>query len=193
MMRIGNIPGSTRPNCVGEQVARWVLDASSRRRDAEFELIDLRDYPLRHLDEPLPAVRSCEYQHAHTRAWSSEIDSFDGFVIVTAEYNHSVPGVLKDTLDYLYEEWNHKVVGLVSYSSVGGARAAEHLRLVCGALEMVVVPRQLALLLLTDFQNFTTFTPGSYSLAALDSLLDQIVAWGATLAALRATHRAAAA
>ena len=123
MTRIGIILGSTRPNRNGEQVARWVYDLASRRGDAEFELLDLRDYPLPHLDEPLSPSFG-QYQNAHTKVWASKIASFDGFVIVTAEYNHSIPGVLKNALDYLYTEWNNKAVGFVSYGGAGGARAA---------------------------------------------------------------------
>ena len=77
MIRIGIILGSTRPNRNGEQVAKWVYDVASRRSDAEFELIDLRNYPLPHLDEPLPA-RFGQYQHEYTRAWADKIASFDG-------------------------------------------------------------------------------------------------------------------
>ncbi|MER6163288.1 NAD(P)H-dependent oxidoreductase [Streptomyces violaceorubidus] len=101
MTRIGIILGSTRPNRNGEQVAGWVHDAASRRTDAEFELIDLRDHPLPHLDEPLGAMHGHD-QHAHTRAWAARIASFDGFVMVTPEYNRSTSGVLKNALDYLY-------------------------------------------------------------------------------------------
>jgi NAD(P)H-dependent FMN reductase len=54
MIKIGIILGSTRPNRGGGQVATWVHDVASRRSDAEFELLDLRDYPLPHLDEPMP-------------------------------------------------------------------------------------------------------------------------------------------
>jgi NAD(P)H-dependent FMN reductase len=191
MIRIGIIVGSTRPNRNGEQVARWVYEVASHRPDAEFELIDLRDYPLPLLDEPLPALRG-KYQHAHTRAWSRTIAAFDGFVIVTPEYNHSTSGVLKNALDFLYAEWNNKAVGFVSYGGVGGARAAEHLRLVCGALQMADVPQQVAVSLLTEFENRTTFKPSDYSVAALDALLNQVVAWSTALAPLRAASPAAA-
>jgi len=89
--RIGIILGSTRPNRNGEQVAHWVLEVASRRRDAYFELLDLRDYPLPHLDEPLPPSFG-QYQNEHTRQWAAKIASFDGFVIVTPEYNHGTSG-----------------------------------------------------------------------------------------------------
>ena len=184
MTRIGIILGSTRPNRNGEQVAKWVYGIAARRDDAEFELVDLRDYPLPHLDEPLPPAMG-QYQNEHTRQWAEKIASFDGFVIVTPEYNHSTSGVLKNAIDYLFAEWNNKAVGFVSYGAVGGARAAENLRLVAGELQMADVRQQVALALLTEFENFSVFKPGDYNLAALDTLLDQVVAWSTALAPLR--------
>ena len=191
MTRIGIILGSTRPNRNGEQVARWVYDIASRRSDAEFELVDLRDYPLPHLDEPLPPSMG-QYQNEHTRQWAEKIASFDGFVIVTPEYNHSTSGVLKNAIDYLYAEWNNTAVGFVSYGAVGGARAAEHLRLVAGELQMADVRQQVALSLLTEFENFSVFKPNDYNLAALDILLDQVIAWSNALAPLRQATATAA-
>ena len=93
--------------------------------------------------------------------------------------------MLKNAIDYLYAEWNNKAVGFVSYGAVGGARAAEHLRLVAGELQMADVRQQVALSLLTDFENFSVFKPGDYNVAALNTLLDQVVAWSTALAPLR--------
>jgi NAD(P)H-dependent FMN reductase len=184
MTRIGIILGSTRPNRNGEQVARWVYDNAVGRTDAEFELVDLRDYPLPHLDEPLPPSMG-QYQNEHTKQWADKIASFDGFIFVTPEYNHSTSGVLKNAIDYLYAEWNNKAAGFVSYGSVGGARAAEQLRLIAGELQMADVRQQVALSLLTEFENFSVFQPGDYNRAALNTLLDQVIAWSTALAPLR--------
>jgi NAD(P)H-dependent FMN reductase len=184
MTRIGIILGSTRPNRNGEQVARWVHQIASRRGDAQFELVDLRDYPLPHLDEPLPPAMG-QYQNEHTRQWAAKIASFDGFVFITPEYNHGTSGVLKNAIDYLYTEWNNKAAGFVSYGGVGGARAAEHLRLVAGELQMADVRQQVTLSLLTDFENFSVFKPSDYTQAALETLLDQVIAWSTALAPLR--------
>jgi NAD(P)H-dependent FMN reductase len=184
MTRIGIILGSTRPNRNGEQVAKWVYETAALRSDADFELVDLRDYPLPHLDEPLPPSMG-QYQNDHTKEWSDKIASFDGFVIVTPEYNHSTSGVLKNAIDYLYAEWNNKAVGFVSYGAVGGARAAEQLRLISGELQMADVRQQVALSLLTDFENYSVFRPSAYHVAALNTLLDQVVAWSSALAPLR--------
>jgi NAD(P)H-dependent FMN reductase len=192
--RIGIILGSTRPNRNGEQVAKWALDIAARRDDAEFELVDLRDYPLPHLDEPVsPAYSQGKYQTEGAHRWAEKIASFDGFVIVTPEYNHSTSGVLKNALDYLYKEWNNKAVGFISYGGAGGARAAEHLRLVAGELQMADVRQQVTLSLVTEFENFSVFKPGDYNVAALDTLLDQVVAWSTALAPLREKAQAAAA
>jgi NAD(P)H-dependent FMN reductase len=184
MTRIGIILGSTRPNRNGEQVAKWVYEIASARGDAEFELVDLLDYPLPHLDEPLPPSMG-QYQNEHTRQWAEKIASFDGFVFVTPEYNHSTSGVLKNAIDYLYAEWHNKAAGFVSYGGVGGARAAEHLRLIAGELQMADVRQQVALSMLTEFENFSVFRPGEYNRAALDTLLDQVIAWSKALAPLR--------
>jgi NAD(P)H-dependent FMN reductase len=184
MTRIGIILGSTRPNRNGEQVARWVLSIAEQRTDAEFELIDLRDYPLPHLDEPVPPSMG-DYRNEHTRQWAGKIASLDGFVFVTPEYNHGTSAVLKNAIDFLYAEWNNKAVGFVSYGVMGGALAAEHLRLVAGELQMADVREQVALSLMTEFENFSVFQPGDYSLAKLNALLDQVIAWSTVLAPLR--------
>jgi NAD(P)H-dependent FMN reductase len=191
VIRIGIILGSTRPNRNGEQVAQWVYDMASRRSDAEFELIDLRDHPLPHLDEPMSPFVG-QYQNQHTKAWANTISSFDGFVMVTPEYNHTTSGVLKNAIDYLYAEWCNRAVGFVSYGLDGGARAAEHLRLVCGALQMADVSAQVTLSLLTEFENYAVLKPGDRSVAVLDMLLDQVVAWSIALAPLRAASLATA-
>ncbi|MCP2314676.1 NAD(P)H-dependent FMN reductase [Nocardia amikacinitolerans] len=184
MMRIGIVLGSTRPNRKGPQVAQWVLDTASQRGDAEFGLIDLRDHPLPHLDEPAPPMFGPSV-HEATRAWAERIAPFDGFVVVTPEYNSGVPGVLKNAIDHLCAEWADKAVGFVSYGVGGGARAVVQLRTVCGTLGMADVSYQVAISVLTDFENHTTFTPRDHHVAALHKTLDQVVAWSAALAPLR--------
>jgi NAD(P)H-dependent FMN reductase len=186
MTRIAIILASTRPNRRGDQVAAWVHDVATRRTDAEFALLDLRDHPLPHLDEPEPPARG-DYRHEHTRAWAATIAPFDGFVFVTCEYNHTMPGVLKNALDHLYAEWANKAVGLVSYGGLsGGSRAAEQLRLVCGALGLADVSRQVVLSVVTEFADFTRFAPSAFSAGELDAMLDEVVAWSGALAPLRA-------
>src|SRR5437899_11329762 len=182
--RMAIIIGSTRPGRNGEAVAKWVYEIAQKRTDAEFELVDIKDFNLPLLDEPMPPIMG-QYSKSHTKEWADKIGSFDGFVFVTPEYNHGTSGVLKNAIDYLYAEWNNKAVGFVSYGAVGGARAAEHLRLVAAELQMADVRQQVALSLITEFENFTVFKPGDYNLDALTVLLDQVIAWSAALAPLR--------
>lgn len=184
MINIGILLGSTRPGRRGEQVARWVLDRASRREDATFELVDLLDHPLPFLDEPTPKALG-QYSREHTKAWSATIAAFDGYVMVTPEYNHSCSPVLKNAIDYLHLEWHDKAVGFVSYGGVGGARAAEQLRLVCGAVQLADVSPQVALSLATEFAD-DVLTPGAYNEMALGMTLDHVVAWSTALAPLRA-------
>ena len=123
MVKIAVVVGSTRPGRRSRQVADWVMARATSRGGAEFEMLDLADYSLPLLDEPMPPSLG-NYQHEHTEAWARAVPRFDGFIFVTAEYNHSVPGVLKNALDFLYAEWNNKAAGFVSYGSAGGVRAA---------------------------------------------------------------------
>ncbi|MFF5232920.1 NADPH-dependent FMN reductase [Dactylosporangium sp. NPDC000521] len=184
MTRIAIIVGSVRPGRYSRLVADWVLETAARRDDAEFEIVDLADHPLPHLDEPIPASAG-QYANEHTKAWSRVVGSFDGYVFVTPEYNHSTTGVLKNAIDYLYAEWNNKAAGFVGYGVVGAARAVEHLRLIAAELQLATVCSQVALSFYTDFENFTKLTPGQAQLDALDATLGQVVAWSDALAKLR--------
>jgi NAD(P)H-dependent FMN reductase len=186
MLRIAIVVGSTRPGRKADAVARWVQQLASTRNDAEYDVVDLADHNLPLLDEPVPPTRG-RYQHAHTKAWSRVVDSYDGFVFVTPEYNHSTSGALKNALDYLYREWNNKAAGFVGYGTAGGARAVEHLRLVMGELQVADVRVQVALSLRTDFENFTTFAPAAHHERTVHAMLDQLVAWSGALQPLRAT------
>jgi NAD(P)H-dependent FMN reductase len=185
MTKIAIILGSTRPGRNGEAVAKWVLDIAKQRSDAEYELVDIADYHLPHLDEALPPTLG-QYAHPHTLAWAEKIGSFDGFVFVTPEYNHSTSGALKNAIDFLYGEWNNKAAGFVSYGSVGGTRAVEHLRLVMGELQVADVRNQVALSLFTDFENFSEFRPAQHQAEAVGPMLDQVVSWSTALASVRA-------
>ena len=192
-LRIGIILGSTRPGRKGAQVAEWVLEQASKRDDATYELIDIADFNLPHLDEEVPASLGM-YANEHTKAWASTIASYDGFVIVTPEYNHSTSGALKNAIDFIYGEWNNKAVGFVSYgSAASGARAVEHLRLIVAELQMADVRQQVGISLITDFEGYTTMKPIPHHEAPLATLLDQLVSWSSALQTVRTESAAIAA
>ena len=184
MLKVAIILGSTRPGRNGEAVARWVHQLAQKRTDAQFELVDLQDFNLPLLDEPMPPSMG-QYSKPHTKAWAAKITSFDAFVFVTPEYNHGTSGALKNALDYLYAEWNNKSAGFVSYGSAGGARAVEQLRLVMAELQIADVRSQVMLSLFTDFENMSVFKPADYHQKSLNGMLDQLIAWGGALKSLR--------
>ncbi len=184
MLRIAIVIGSTRPGRNAEGVADWVYEIARQRDDAEFEVVDIRDFDLPLLDEPLPPSLG-QYSKPHTLAWAAKIDSFDGFVFVTPEYNHGPSGALKNAIDYLYAEWKNKAAGFVGYGAVGAARAVEQLRLILAELHVATVRQQIALSLYTDFENYTRLKPEQRHVAALNTMLDEIVAWGGALKTLR--------
>jgi NAD(P)H-dependent FMN reductase len=184
-LNIGIIIGSTRPGRLGIQVANWVYEQASARGDAHFELIDLLDYNLPHLDEALPPSMG-QYANEHTKTWAAKIATFDAFIFVTPEYNHSTSGALKNAIDFLYAEWNNKAAGLVSYgASSSGTRAAEHLRLIFGELQIADVRQQVAISLVNDFENYQTFKPTEFHAATLSVLIDQVISWGTALRTVR--------
>lgn len=183
-MKIGIIIGSTRPNRVGEQVGRWVFEQAKSFGQADYELVDLKTFNLPLLDEPVPPAKG-QYSKPHTIAWSQKIDSFDGFVFVTPEYNHSTSGALKNALDFIYREWNNKACGFVSYGSAGGTRAVEQLRLIAAELQMASVRNQVTLSLHTDFENFTTFRPDPRHTKSLQDTLGQVAKWSGALKSVR--------
>jgi NAD(P)H-dependent FMN reductase len=141
MKKILVIMGTTRQNRSSETVAKWAMKNLPETKNTTYELVDLRDWNLPMFDEPMPPLAS---QGAYTnkvgQEWLNKAKEADGFVIVTAEYNHSIPGVLKNALDYWYSGWtNHKPVSFISYGATsGGIRAVEHLRQV--ALELRMIP-----------------------------------------------------
>ena len=118
--------------------------------------------------------------------WSATIAPLDAFVFVTPEYNHATCGALKNAIDFLYREWNNKAAGFVGYGSAGGVRAVENLRLVMSEVQIAAVRAQVALLLATDFENYSTFKPAPHHDKTLKAMLDQLNAWGNAMRTLRA-------
>ena len=134
--RIGVIIGSTRDTRLADKPAQWLIEQARTRQDMDFELVDLRDYELPFFDE-MASNLWMPSSDPKAVAWQSKVGEFDGYIVLTAEYNHSITGALKNALDQAYKEWNHKPMAAVGYGGVGAARAIEHLRGIAVELQMV--------------------------------------------------------
>jgi NAD(P)H-dependent FMN reductase len=176
-LNIGIILGSTREGRLSPQVGEWVKKIAEERNDANYEIVDIADYKL-------PLLGEADATEQATK-WNEKLNSLDGFVFIVQEYNHSISASLKNALDYAREAWNNKSAGIVSYGSVGGARAAEHLRGILGELSVADVRVHPALSLFTDFDSNGKFTPADLHLTNLNGMLDQVLAWGGALKTLR--------
>jgi NAD(P)H-dependent FMN reductase len=189
-LKIAIILGSTRPGRTGAIVAEWFHQLACRRPECEagevvYELVDVADFELPMFDEPVPPAFG-QYEHPHTKAWSEAIASFDGYIFVTAEYNHSIPGALKNAIDFLYHEWGDKAAGFVSYGvDANGVRAIEHLRLVMGELRVADVKGIVSLSIFDDFDDNRALTPRAHVPRQVDALLDQLLRWSGAMKTLR--------
>jgi NAD(P)H-dependent FMN reductase len=134
--KIAVIIGSTRPTRFADVPAQWILKQAQARGDLEVTLVDLRDHPLPFFDE-MASNMWMPSQNPEAIRWQQTIGGFDGYIFVVAEYNHSLPGVLKNALDQAYKEWNRKPFTAIGYGSTGAARAIEHLRCIAVELQMV--------------------------------------------------------
>lgn len=186
MIKIQILTGSSRPGRFNIQPAEWILEQAKKRTDIEVELVDLQKVALPFLNEPHSPMQR-KYEHAHTKDWSAVIAEADGFIFVTPEYNHSYSPILKNAIDHLYHEWNHKPVSFLSYGSLaGGSRAVEHLRTIAAELKMYDLREQIM------FPNYWDHldADGSYSFteaqeAQAADLLDSLVFWATELKASR--------
>lgn len=180
MSKIKIILGSTREGRVGDKIANWVLEKANNRKEFETELIDLRDWPLPFFNSstlPSSVKDSKGYENPLTQKWSEKINSADGFIIVTCEYNHGYPGVLKNALDHLYHEWNGKPIAFVGYGySANGGRVISHLRDVVAELQMLQTRNEVDVPLWATLNQKGEFDGKNYD-SRLENLFDQLVSF----------------
>src|SRR6478672_6151814 len=180
------IVASTRPGRVGLAVGQWVRDRAVEHGAFDVELIDLAEVNLPFLDEP-KHPRLGQYQHQHTRDWSAKIAAGDAFVFVTPEYNHSFNAPLKNAIDYLYAEWQHKPVGFVSYGGVAaGARALQQLKQVVTALKLLPITEAVNIPFVAQFLEDGAIVANDVMEQAAVAMLDELVRVEAALRPLRA-------
>jgi NAD(P)H-dependent FMN reductase len=187
-LRIGIVLGSTRVGRFADRPAEWLLGHANKRGGAAFELVDLRDYPMPFFDAPKSPLREPP-ANEHARRWAHKVGELDGFVFVTAEYNHSIPAVLKNALDFVYGEFNRKPASFVGYGNAGGARGIEQLRLMLVELQVaplrsaVHIGREAFVAMLMHGKTFADFSQLDQ---AADVMLDELLWWADALRAKRA-------
>lgn len=185
--KIGIVVGSTRPNRFADKPTDWIAKIARARGDIEVEVLDLRDYPMPFFNEPMsPAWGPSQDEVA--QKWQKKVAELDGFIFIAAEYNRGPTAVLKNAIDYAYNEWNKKAVTFVGYGGVGGARAVEQLRL--HAVELQMAPTRAAVhILLPDFlavlQQGKSLDELPHLHQSAEQALDQLVWWTKALKTAR--------
>jgi len=190
-IKIHIIVGSTRQNRFSKKPAQWIYEEAKKRKGLRVELLDLRNYPLPFFDElASPTYLKGKYSNVVAKKWVKKIAEADGYIIVTPEYNHGYPAVLKNAMDYPYFEWNKKAVGFVSYGSVAGVRAVEQLRQVTIELQMapirtsIHIPWQLYLEA-TNKKGTDSLSPFAALKNQTELFLDQLTWWTEALKTAR--------
>lgn len=179
-MKFAVIIGSTRRGRRGDQVGHWVArhagdTGAAAGSGATFEVVDLADFNLGMFEDDVhPAVANKSYSDPATQMWSDTIDAYDGYILVTPEYNHSVPAPMKNAFDMLFAEWRHKPISIVSYGAAGGIRAAEHWRAIVANTYMLDTRAQLTIFLDSDFVN-DVFTPAPHLQTNLDGMIAELL------------------
>ena len=174
MTTIGVFLGSVRSGRIGEHIGAWVMDAAAGR-DADYRLLDLAEFDVPHLiAEVVPGAANKQYDDPAVTAWSKAVDTCDGFVFVTPEYNHSIPGTMKNAFDSLFGEWAGKPVAFVGYGADGGVRAVEHWRQIVANLSMTDIRNQVVLNIFGEDVNDGELSPREHKQAALTRALSDL-------------------
>ncbi|MGO3891790.1 MAG: NADPH-dependent FMN reductase [Paenalcaligenes sp.] len=149
--RILVIMGSVRLQRISPLLADWVANVGRLcLPEAIFELVDLRNWPLPMMDEPAIPAHATGYSTPHAQAWSHKIANADAFIFVTPQYNWGYPAALKNALDHLHHEWQHKPALIVSYGAHGGDKCAVQLRQVLTSLSLHVTEQHIELTLSSE-------------------------------------------
>jgi len=184
------ILSSTRQNRFGDKPAKWIYELAKGKKDLDVELLDLRDYPLPFFDEPMPVLAlNGKYSNEVASKWAKKVSEADAYIIATPEYNHGYPAVIKNALDYVYNEWNNKPVGFVSWGGVsGGARAVDQLKQVVVELQMAPIRNAVHIPFSWNLLDSNgALRPGAFDVQneSAAKLLDQLIWWANALKTAR--------
>jgi NAD(P)H-dependent FMN reductase len=193
-LKIAIVIGTTRPTRFADRPTEWIARIARSRRDAEFEIVDLRDYPMPFFEEKVPPLYA-PVENEVAQRWVRKMASFDGYIFITAEYNHSISGVLKNALDYLYSEVHRKPAAFIGYGGVGGSRAVEHLRHILAEMQMTSLKHAVhigmveMLGMLREGKDITDYP---HLEDAARPMLDDLVWWATALKSAREVQQVAA-
>lgn len=179
-LKIGLIVGATRQGRFADVVLKWFQNKTADRSGFDFDVIDLRDYDLPHFDEEMAPAYS-EPSSGIAGRWNDLLKEYDGFIVLTPEYNHSIPGVLKNAFDYAFTGWRRKPLGIVGYGPSGAMRAAEHLRVIAINFGMVPVRGAVHIAGADFFANMTDRDADGFPEhldPTIDELLGDMEFWG---------------
>lgn len=137
-LKIAVIISSTRDTRFGPIPAQWIADVAGQRGDMDVEIVDLKVFNLPFFNEAMSNAWGPSKDPAAV-AWQNKIGEFDGYIVVTAEYNRALTGAMKNAFDQAYVEWNNKPIAFLGYGAVGGTRAVDNGRIVATELQMVPV------------------------------------------------------
>lgn len=194
MSRLQIIIGSTRPGRAADLVVPWVIDSAQSHGAFEVDVLDLRDWPLPMFGETFQTVGDFNdptYSSPVVRAWNKKIAEADAYLVITPEYNHSVPAVLKNAIDSVFVSFafRNKPLSVVGYSGgiAGGVRAIEHLAHI--AIEAEMVPMRTSTIFPQVFEAFDENQRPKNPVAELSLQigLDDLRWWSDVLAAGRAS------
>jgi len=191
--KLNVIVGSTRPTRAADRVFPWVVARATTHGAFEVEVVDLRDWPLPIFQEHIGTIGDFAdptYSDPIVKRWNQKMNEADAFLVVTPEYNHSVPGVLKNAIDSVFVSFalRNKPLASVGYSGgvAAGVRAVEHLALI--AIEAEAVPLRSSVVIphvMDAFDESGEPTDPTTS-AALDIVLDDLAWWSGALERARA-------
>ncbi len=137
--RIGIVVSSVRDGRFADSALDWLVPIANRRRDLEFEVLDLKDYALPMFYESTPPSAGEPTDDPIASQWRAKLGELDGFVFLVAEYNRGPTSALKNAIDWAYPEWVGKPGACVGYGSTGAARAIEQLRSWMVELQMMPI------------------------------------------------------
>lgn len=186
MLNLKIITSTTRPGRKGISIAKWMYEVAAKNEAFNTELLDIAEMGLPLLDEP-NHPRMMQYTKEHTKKWSAKIAEADAFIIVLGEYNFSYPAPIKNALDYLFNEWAQKPVGLVSYGGVSaGLRSAQQLKLVLTALSMMPLAEAVTIPMFSKMMDdLDKFNPEEMVVKSAHGMLKSLEKWGSALKTMR--------